>query len=398
MNGPNRTPGRALFLLAALAAPAAAQEAVPPLRILTEAFRDAARERLFAPPPPARVGEELAPDGRVARLLEDLDLDLRLFESAEDDDLAPGFGLDLAKTLRPSRGDAEPALDLRIEGLVAAEREQNPDDSLSTALRLRWSGARTLGPPERSRAAVAEALERPEVESLRALDPVRFERLAARFDPAVTSALGSDPDFAALTESWVESLAPRLAPELAWSFELASALESNQDFSSRQVALGGAVAARLVGLDPDSALSRANLFDLPAAVLRWLTGTDERFGLTGQALPGVVAGLDVVDAARDEVRGSLTDDESFLRARLELALASHAFTLDERPVELGLRWRFFQELDAPAEVRGAGSDDTSHLELRLGFRRGWFLAWTAGELPLDPSYDSTVTVGYGVRF
>ncbi|HEX6882248.1 MAG TPA: hypothetical protein VF530_02645 [Planctomycetota bacterium] len=398
MNGPNRTPGRALLLLAALALPAGAQEVVPPLRILSEAFRDAAREHLLAPPPPARVGAEPAPDGRLARLLEDLDLDLRLFESAEDDDLAPGFGLDLAKTLRPSRGDAEPALDLRIEGLVAAEREQNPDDSLSSALRLRWSGARTLGPPERGRAAVAEALELPEVAALRALDPERFERLAARFDPAATGALASDPDFVALAERHVESLAPRLAPELAWSLELASALESNQDFSSRQVALGGAFAARLVGLDPDSALSRANLFDLPAAVLRWLTGTDERFGLTGQALPGVVAGLDVVDAARDEVRGALTDDESFLRARLELALASHAFTLDERPVELGLRWRFFQELDAPSEVRRAGGDDTSHLELRLAFPRGWFLAWTAGELPLDPSYDSTVTLGYALSF
>jgi hypothetical protein len=368
------------------------------LRVLSEAFRDAARERLHGPAPTPHPGREPAPNGRLARLLEDLSFDVRAFEGAEDDALAPGVGLALAKTLRPSRGEAEPAFDLRVEGIVAAEQAQNPDDSLASGLHLRWSGVRTLGPAERTRASVADKLEVPEVDALRALDPERFERLAARFDPAATGAIRSDADFQALTDRYVEGLAPRLAPELAWSFDLGVALESNQDFSSRQVALGGSLAARLTGHDPASSLGRFNLFDLPAAALRWLSGTDEHFRLDGRTLPSVVAGLDVVDAARDGTRGAVTEDESFLRGRIELAVASPAFTLDGHPVELGLRWRLFRELDAPSAVRDADVDDSSHLELRLGMRRGWFLAWTAGELPLDPSYDSTVILGYALRF
>ena len=376
----------------------AAQDSMPPPRILAEAFRDAARVRLQGPTPHERVDEELAPEGRIARLLEDMRLDLRALEGGKDGDVALALGIDLAKVVRAPAADSAPSLDFLVEGLLAFEQDRNPDDFVATTLRLRWSGTKRLGPETAARAAVADALEVPEHEALRALDAERFERLSARFDPAAPETLATDLDFAFLSERYFESLAPRLADELAWAFDLHAALESNQDFSSRQVVAGASLAGRLITWDPDSRASRYDLFDLPAALLRWLAGEDERFRLTGQALPSVVAGLEVVDAARDEARGALTDDESFLRGRLEVALASHVFHLQERPVELSARWRFFQELDAPSAVKGAGTDDSSHLELRLGFARGWFLSYSAGELPLDPRYDSTVAFGYELQF
>ena len=400
MKGPCR-PNLPSLLLVALGAPASlstAQDTMPPLRVLAEAFRDAARARLEGPTPQERVGEELAPEGRIARLLEDTRLDLRALEGGKDGDLALAVGIDLAKVVRAPATDSAPSFDFLVEGQLAFEQDRNPDDFVATTLRLRWSGARLLGPGARARAAVGGALEVPAFEELRALDAERFERLSARFDPAAPEALAVDPDFAFLSERYFESLAPRLADELAWAFDLHAALESNQDFSSRQVVAGAALAGRLITWNPDSRASRYDVFDLPAALVRWLAGEDERLRLTGQALPSVVAGLEVVDAARDEARGALTDDESFLRGRLELALASLLFHLDERPVELSARWRFFHEFDAPSAVTDAGTDDSSHLELRLGFARGWFLSYSAGELPLDPRYDSTVAFGYEFQF
>ena len=393
MNGPNR-PLLPLVLVASLAAPSLAQDSVPPLRVLAESFRDAARARLEEPAAHERVGEDLR-EGRWLRLLEGVDLDLRAFEGGKDGDLALGVGIEMAKVLRPSLAEEQPAIELLFEGLVASEQERNVDDSLAATVRLRWAGSRTLGRGE-SRSALADALEVPAVEDLRALDGEAFERLAARFEPANAAALASDPDFAQLAQRHFERLAPRLAHELAWAFDAHAALETDQDFSSRQVALGGSLAGRLVSWDPRSKASRYDVFDLPAACLRWLAGEDERFRLSGTALPSVVAGLDVVDAARDEGRGALTDDETYLRLRLELELASLAFHVDERPLQLSARWRFFQELDAPGEVRAAGTDDSSHLELRLAFRRGWFLSWSGGELPLDPRYDSTLALGYAI--
>jgi hypothetical protein len=384
-------------LLALVGHPAsAAQDTVPPLHRLAEAFREEARAQLDQPPQAPRAREELA-EGRLARLLEGTRLELVGFEGGKDGDLAAGLGYALAKVLRPARAEAEPSVDFLLEGRVAFEEERNVDDHQAATLRLRWAGARTLGPESASRTAVADGLELPEVESLRELDALAFERLATHFDPARVGELARDPDFQTLAVRHFETLAPRLADELAWAFDLHAALETNQDLSSRQTVLGAAIAGRLTSFDPASKVSRYDIFDLPAACLRWLTGQDERLRLTGAALPSLVAGFDAVDAARDEARGALTEDEVYLRARFELEFASPAFRLNGRSVELSARWRYFREFDAPAAVDSAGTDDSSHLELRLGGRRGWFVAYSAGELPLDPRYDSTVTLGYALQ-
>lgn len=202
----------------------------------------------------------------------------------------------------------------------------------------------------------------------------------------------------ALARSYFETVEHALPPELVWDFDLHAAYESNQDFSSRQLAFGTALGGRLVSWDPEARLSRLNAFDLPGAALRWLAGQDQGFRTSGEAYPTIVAGLDLVEAAREETRGAVTDDESFLRARLEAGLKTRVLDLEDESLFLSAGWRFYQEIDAPAAVRRADTDAHSHLQLSLDLPGGWFLSYATGKLPLDAQDDSTFALGFQVHF
>lgn len=383
--------GASLCLLA-LATGTRAQDPVP----LTEVAGELAREFLAEAPVVERAHESLAP-GRLARLLEDLNLEFKTFERDSGGELALGFSYDLAKSLIVADDAHGGTLDFVASGNVAFDPDANPDDFLSTSLRLRWFGAKVLGRSAESRAAMAENLPDPDGEALAAFDPDLFGELAARFaletDPAVIRA---DPDFQSLASSYFEDVERRLPPELVWDFDLHAALESDQEFSTRQVALGTTLGARMVSWNPDAGLSRFNLFDFPAAALRWLAG-DEEFRASGEAWPTVVAGLDVVDASADDLRRTLTDDESFLRARVEAGLKSRVLVLGGEALFLSAGWRFDQEIDAPASVRSAEADQHSHLQLKLDLPKGWALTYATGTLPLDVDPDSTFALGFQLR-
>lgn len=379
-----------------LLAGAAAARAQDP-STLTREFGDAAREHLAEPGVLARVNEHRAA-GRLARLIEDLNIQFKTFERDSDGELALGFSYDFAKSLQSSDDASAHATEFVASGNVAFDNEVNPDDFLVTALRVRWFGTRAFGEGE-SRAAKVEGLPDPDVGSLAGFDPQRFAELATRFAQVTSSAdVRADPDFQALARSYFETIEHELPPELIWDFDLHAAYESNQDFSSRQVVFGTSLGGRLVSWDPDDGLSRWNLFDYPAAALRWLAGQDEDFRTSGEAYPTLVTGLDLVDASGDDTRSAATDDESFLRARLEAGLKSRVLDLEDEALFISAGWRIYSELDAPAAVRRADTDYASYLQLQLDLPKGWALTYSTGRLPLDAKDDSTFALGFQVHF
>jgi len=376
-------------LLALTTLASAQDEATPGPRIGT-LLGATARGRLAAPP-----GLELADEpidaSSILRLLQGTDLILETFEQNGEGDLGLGFTYDVRKALGSSGERGGPRYAFRSRGRVAFSSDANPDDSLQHRLRARWNGLRSLGGGD-ARAERATALVDPRTEELTALDPAGSD-LAARFAQGeCEESLRADPGYRALEEAYVESVFRTLPPELAWCFDLRAGMESNQDFDSRQVTLGMGLGGKLVSWDPDARLSRWNLFDAPAAALRWLTGGD--FRLSGRAWPSAFVGLDVVDGARDEARGAVTDDATFLRASLELATRSEVMELAAGPLALVGSLRFDQEVDAPAPVRAAGFDDHLFWRLDLELPGGFSLGYAAGTLPLDEDYDSAFSVGY----
>lgn len=391
-------PPRSLFiatclLWSSLVHDARAQTTTP----LPELFADAARQHLRDPAWSAPFGEHVRP-GRVLRWIEGLHVQLRAFDRFAEDRAALGFTYDFAKSLNVAKDADGTSFDFVANGNVAFDRDTNPDDHAWTAFRVRWFGTRALDSAKDARGAVEENLVAPSADELAALDPDRYVALSNEIaHGASTRAIRDDPDFRALSQRYVESLDRTLPAELVWNVDMHLGFESTQDWSSRQTVFGGTVSGRLTSWNPDSSLSRWNLFDAPAAAVRWLAGRDERFRLTG-GYPTLAIGLDVVDASQDDTRNALTDDDSYFRARFEAGVRSPVFDLDDERLFLSARWRFHQEVDPVAAVKRAGTDDSSHLAIALDLPKGWELTYTTGRLPLDAQDDSTVALGFNVQF
>lgn len=373
------------------------QQATPSARpSLPDAIARAAEEHYRAAVT-ARADTNSADDSRIARLLEGSKLRFDAFESEPDGDLALGFSYEVMKTLITADDDASATLDFVASGNVAFQRERNPDDFLSTTFRARWSGTKWLGGEDETRAI--DDVRVPSNDELAALDAPRTAALSAKAATAADEdGLRAEPEFDPLAREYARHLESELPPEFLWDFTLHAGVESTQDFGRRQRVFGSSLGGRLVSWDSSSSLSRFNVFDLPAATLRWLAGEDEDFELSGTAYPTVSAGFDIVDAGDDDGRLSVTDDKTFLRARFEAAWRSHAFTIAGERLALSAAWRADQEIDAPAPVKRVNVDGSRHLRVELELPRGWSLAYATGRLPLDGENDSTFSLGYSIQF
>lgn len=364
---------------------------------LPDQIADVARARLLDPSFETQFAER-APRGRFWRWIEGLRVQIRAFDRFSADRAALGFTYDFAKAA-PARDAEGTSFDFVASGNVAFDRDVNPDDYAWTALRVRWFGSRTLGSPTDSRKDALANRPAPTADELSAIDPERFADVAARSARGASAReLSADPDFRVLARRYADSIERTLPPELVWNGELHLGFESNQDWSSRQSVFGFTLGGRFLSSDPDAAASRWNVLDAPAAAVRWLAGEDEKFRLSGTAYPAIAFGVDVVDASQDDTRRALTDDDSFLRARIEAGMRSAVLEVDDEQLFLSAGWRFFQEVDPEAAIRRADTDDASHLAIRMDLPRGWALTYTTGRLPLDAQDDSTVALGFDVQF
>jgi len=383
--------------LAAVSAPLSAQTDGADGATLPQRFGDLARERLNRPDLGQRVLEQQRA-GREARILGGLQLDLRARESDADGELGLGLGFRFVKTVARPEVEQDAALEFVGWGDVGFDADANHDDFLTFALRARWFGTTSFGDGA-SRATLTEELSNPDTELIAGFDRERFAELATRYAQLPTqSAVRADPAFQALAQPYLASVERALPNELVYDLDLHLGLEANQRFTARQPVFGLGFASRLVSWDPDAALSRANLFDLPGATLRWLTDSDERFRMSGQAWPTVLLGLDVVDAGEDPARSALVEDDAYLRGKIELGQRSELFEVDGRRLGLTLAWRYHEEIDAPAAVRRADIESSDHFSARIELPHGLYVEYTAGRLPLDAQDDSGFAVGYALSF
>lgn len=331
-----------------------------PLATAQDVGLDAFEERFGDRAVLDRPGEAVVP-GRFARFLEGVDVRLEIVDETPRGGVGLGFEYGVAKQLVDTSDTVDSSIDFVARGNVAFEPEANPDDYQWFAFRSRWFGSRTLQGAE---------------------DATRARRLAE---------LSSEPDLPTFDE-----FARALPDELAWDFDIHAGLETTQDFSQQQIVLGAAVSGRYITWREAPGIARFNVFDYPAAAVRWLSGRDERFTPTSRALPAATLGLDVVDGSQVDGR-DLADQDTYLRWKLALTWRSPIWGEGPDALDLVANWRLFEEFDAPGEVDLAGLDRSNHLALTLELPRDWSLTYTTGRLPLDGQDDSTFALGYSLR-
>lgn len=329
----------------------------------------------------------LPAESGLAQFLKDVQLRFKVFDASDSSgDASLGFEYGFEKHITRS-GDPKSnasswwAADFYGFGNVAFDQEVNPDDFLRTGFKIHAQGYRDDAP-------ILEAVK---------ADALQAAILKAATFTGTPEQVDASPEWRALEQSIRDEWASKITYQAFWDYGANVAIESNQDFSRRQYTYGFEGGAIVRSPQPTSALSRMNVFDYPTALLRYLTGAESSFQPKGDYVPALLVGVDLVDPKDEDVRKAL-DDDPFPRFRFELESRPVAAKFGGKEIYLGLDWRFYQEIDAPASVKRNDLDQDSMFQASLDMPGGWSVSYAAGQLPLDQRDSSQFALGFDIKF
>lgn len=194
---------------------------------------------------------------------------------------------------------------------------------------------------------------------------------------------------------------------LAYSYwiDFHGGVEANQNYSERHTLYG--LTAAFVS-QPSAASEHLNFADWPFRHLRRAFSSDSHSGYVAP-FPSVRLALERLDADKDEVRASLTNELTFTRASAEVAFNTIVASTTAGPVRFNISYRHFSELSAPREIRTANLDSQDFMTAALYFparllplpesdRYELFVRYTHGKLPFDTASDHAYEVGIATNF
>jgi hypothetical protein len=321
------------------------------------------------------------------QLLAGLQLDLRVFDAdtASGRGTSLGFQYDYAKKLDRSewghhRQPLIGSLDARSSGTVAFDRRVNPADFLRSSLQFSASQFRSglvdAGPEWR-----ADALQKAVAKMADMEDLAELEHSAAQQE---------------FNQLFREAYLSKAGLESLWGIGVDAALESDQAFVQKQYTYG--LEGSLVLRDWRSS-SLLQVFDVPFALLRTLTGSETGLQLEGRTIPTTIVGLDAVTPTDNDPRRAIEGGEkTFARFRSELETRGRIGRVGHDDLFLSLDWRYFHELNPSSNIRVARFDTYSQLVATVDTRSGWLLSYATGRLPLDQETTSSWQMGWHWNF
>mgnify|MGYP001548377083 CR=1 FL=1 len=203
------------------------------------------------------------------------------------------------------------------------------------------------------------------------------------------------------SKEWLEFqrlVQQRLSTQYFWRASGNFSLESNQDFTSRQMAYGLQLGGVIRAWNDESAWAQFNVFDWPFAALRYLSGADQGFHPSGQALPLVLVGIDQVNPEKNEARLAVDPDKSsYGRVRGEVSLKTRVARLNGKDLWFVANYRHYSEVSPSAVIRSAQLDRFEYVALGLEFENGLGVTYSTGKLPLDRAADRVFDIGYRLK-
>jgi hypothetical protein len=261
-------------------------------------------------------------------------------------------------------------------GTVALDRNLNPRDFLDSKLALGVFGSFGGVVPGDTLFATLN----------------RLADLLTEFE--TLEALEASPAF----RQFFGSIRNSLSTQYYISAALNGGLEADQRFQTKQWAYGLNLGLDIKAWNPNSLLARWNVFDWPAAALRYLFGSDDGFRPSGAAIPTLILGLDQVDPTDNDERAMLTDLDAFARFRAEVAWRSILVPRDDGSISVEAGWRLYHEIDAPDALRAADLDSFSHVFVAITVPNGMYAAWSHGRFPFDQQKDQVYELGFRTSF
>jgi hypothetical protein len=173
------------------------------------------------------------------------------------------------------------------------------------------------------------------------------------------------------------------------------AFESNQDFSKRQYVPGILLGMGAKGWNKNEALRYFNVLDYPFALIRLITGTDDKFTIYGSTFPSFLFGLDYVIPDKDTLRQKLIDDlDPFSRLRFEVGFKTRVARIGKEMIHFASNFRWYKELGAEKIIRDNRLEHFTYFVGALESNSGLFVSYTTGKLPFDLRNNQVYAIGF----
>ena len=174
--------------------------------------------------------------------------------------------------------------------------------------------------------------------------------------------------------------------------------EANQSFDKKHWAAGVNVGFDLKAWNPDSFLARVNVFDWPAAVMRYLSGVDERIVPRGSSIPTVLLSWHRVSVQANPTRETLEGFAPFSRLGVEVNYRSQMAQSAAGPVWLEMSYRRHEEVDPSQAVRDEKLHSFERFKVGIFGPGGVAVWWATGRLPMDEDNTDHFGLGFLFRF
>ncbi len=187
--------------------------------------------------------------------------------------------------------------------------------------------------------------------------------------------------------------------QVLWDAAGNFSLESDQSFAKKQLAYGFQLGVLPRAWNPDSPWAKWNILDFPFAAIRYITQTDEDWTPSGQALPSLIAGVDLVNPINDPARFAVDPSkDAYPRFRAEVAFKTLVGRWDKNDLWLSLSYRRFQEIGPSAVIRNARLDQTDYFAATLELPHGFNVTYSVGRLPFDQNSERVLSLGWKLNF
>ncbi len=271
--------------------------------------------------------------------------------------------------------------DLDINGLIAAEEGENPEDFQSGKLSL--FAFQTLG------GDISEDYE-PDETTHKNFN-IYTLKLAEFTDP---DELLISPE----REAFFQLVRDNLTPQFYWDLAVNAGYEADQRFKTSQFAVGVSAQFELKAWSRHSAWSALNLLDYPFAFARLLFGYDKDWSPRGASWPTIRFGFDRVTPTDGDPRENFGETDDFWRTNTEISFSTPLASIGGELYTLNMNWRFHRELDARRSIRNANLHQYSYFTLAVRSSAGLVLSYAKGRLPFDRKDDEVYGVGYQLNF
>jgi len=199
----------------------------------------------------------------------------------------------------------------------------------------------------------------------------------------------------------IELLKRGADPALYVSVDANGGTESDARFTSTSVTYGASLVLNYANYDLASLSSKANIFDYPFALTRWLTSYDafdRSITPRGTCWPVIRTTFDMVHPDDGNPRADVGDDSDFPRMSVEAAIKSPFARVGDSHLLAVMSYRHYWEIDASSEVRRADLDEFGYFAAGVETESGWFATYRTGRLPFDEANNNAIELGWKLNF